>query len=68
MSKLTEDKREIKSVCGHGIRWDVGVDGVTKIEAYDEMGQMSYVPWIAIWVGDTIILRMDAQGKTICYI
>ncbi len=37
----------------------VGVNGITKIEAYDEPGQMAYVAWFAIYVGDAVIWRVN---------
>ena len=70
MTRLIEDKRPIQSVsCDISkYTWRIGKDAVTKIEVYEETGQMSYVPWIAIWKNNEVVLRMDAQGKSVGYI
>lgn len=39
----------------------VGNNGVSKIESYDECGEMSYVPWFAIYVGDQITWRVNGK-------
>lgn len=33
----------------------VGSNGVTKIEAYDEPGQMAYVAWFRVWADDKVV-------------
>jgi hypothetical protein len=70
MTRLTEDKRPIKSISSDEGRYTlkIGQDGITKIEVYEEMGQMTYIPWIAIWKGDVLSIRMDVQGKSIEYL
>jgi hypothetical protein len=66
-----EDERPIHGVESiahpeeHG--WAVGVDGVTKIVIYAEFGQQAYVPWLAIYKGDAIAVRLDAAGMVIRY-
>ena len=45
----------------------VGTNGVTRIELYNENGQMSYVPWIAVYKGDFLWQRFDAAGMRIYY-
>jgi len=44
-----------------------GTDGVTKIVAYTECGQMAHVPWLAVYKGDEVYCRLDATGKEIYY-
>ena len=69
-TELSSDERQIKGVCGphEGIAsfW-VHYRGITKIEAYDEVGQMSHVPWIAIFQGDKITVRLPADQVAIHY-
>ena len=40
----------------------IGQDGVTKISAYAESGEMSYVPWLAVYKGDFLWQRVDVEG------
>lgn len=47
------DPRPVKEINGN--RWTfgkVGIDGVTRIEAYGEPGEMSHVLWFAVYYGD----------------
>jgi hypothetical protein len=69
MSILAQDQREIKSVENHAgcLLCRVGTNDITKIEVYDEHGQMAMIPWLAIYQNDKIIARMDAANKTIIY-
>jgi hypothetical protein len=63
---LTKETRTISSLAiDYNQRvadWNpsLGANGVTKIEAYDEVGQMAYVPWFAIYVGNEIVRRVNA--------
>lgn len=58
-----------------GIYWDdfdgecrvVGLAGVTKIEAYEEKGPLDFMPWIAVWMGNAIELRVPAWRVAIDY-
>lgn len=45
----------------------VGQSDVIKIEAYDENGSMSQVPWLAIFKGDKIVMRIAAENMSIHY-
>jgi len=57
---LSRDERRIRGVCNDYVcRW-VGHNGITKIVAYDDFGQMSHVPWYAIFKNDEIIERIPA--------
>lgn len=50
MNVLRYDNRPIESVYfPEGETITVGMYGVTKIEAYEEPGEMGLVPWIRIW-------------------
>lgn len=69
-----KDHRAITSlVIDYGQRvhdWNpiVGSNGVTKIAVYDEYGEMSYVPWFAIYVGEEIVWRVNAKYVVeVCY-
>lgn len=67
---LSKDYRPIKTIA-----WDqedepnysVGTLGVTEIVAYDEHGQMSYVPWLAVIMGDVICVRVPADQVMVVY-
>lgn len=50
-----------------GRTWTVGEDGITAIEAYDENGQMSHVPWIAVVRADQIVMRTPAEAVCVSY-
>lgn len=68
-----EDDREIENVWqanqseNESSSFKVGRSGVTKILIYRESGQMSAVPWAAIYVGDEIKWRFDMAGWGITY-
>lgn len=69
-TELSLDTREIA-----GAYWPVegtegftvGVNGVTRIEAYDENGQMAMVPWVAVFKGDQICCRAPAAQMSVHY-
>lgn len=74
-TQLSQDERPIKAVWwpaegdrGHkvGDPYD-GTDTVTKIEAYDESGHMSHIPWIAVFGNDGIIVRIPADQVSVHY-
>ena len=58
MEQIMEDKRKIRAIAYEYTSFDVGTDGVTKIEPYQESGQMSMVTWFAIWKGEFLYARM----------
>lgn len=66
---LSQDDMPIKAV--HQMSGDdnyvVGVKGVTRIMAYDEHGEMDWVPWVAIYAGERLWLRMPARNLKIYY-
>lgn len=68
---LSSDPRPITGVWYNDAEdggWKVG-PRVTKIEAYDECGSMSHVPWIAVFnPDDTIIARIPADKVTVVYV
>ncbi len=60
--------RVIFSVEKGEISYMVGVVGVTKIEAYEEPGQVNHVPWFVVYVGDgQVWARLDAAGCVVSY-
>jgi hypothetical protein len=67
----TELSRDLRAITG--IFWEaggenrVGQNGVTKIEAYDENGSMSHVPWLAVFKGDEIVSRVPADQVMVSY-
>ncbi len=48
---------------GMGAR--VGYDGTTRIEAYNENGQMDGVPWLRVWKGDFLHARLNVAHMEI---
>jgi hypothetical protein len=47
--------------------YSVGTNGITKIVAYFEYGQMAAFPWVAIYKGDEISARMDCTNCVVIY-
>lgn len=45
----------------------LGVNGVTKLELYEERGLTDWIPYLAVFKGDEIAVRMPASGLTIFY-
>ncbi len=70
-SILTRDERPIRGVYEFGgddeTGWTVGRAGVTKIEAYDENGEMAMVPWLAVYIDNHICVRIPARRVTVQY-
>lgn len=67
---LSEDERPIKAIYwpGEGAGgFTAGEYGCTKIVAYDENGSMSHVPWIAVFKGDEIAVRLPADQVSVHY-
>lgn len=59
---VMDDDREIDSLLIDGKGWQgVGSDGITKIVCYGERGEMSLVPWFAIYKGDGIVSRVNGK-------
>jgi len=69
MSKsVVDEEREINEVhYQRGGGFTVGEDGITKIEAYEENGQMAPVPWIAVYREGELHRRIPAREVVICY-
>ena len=67
---LSKDDRLIHAVywpAENGGGFTVGQCNVTRLEAYDERGSMSHVPWIAVFCGDEIYARVPADQVSIYY-
>ena len=74
MSTLLTDKREIRAIYGYGeagVAFEVkgcSKGGFDKIEVYGEEGQMSLVPWFAVWRDGQIVNRINAAWiETVAY-
>ena len=67
---LSMDNNEISSVaygpCGEE-GWVVGQMGVVSIHAYDEFGNSSMVPWLAICAADKVLARLSASDCIVIY-
>jgi hypothetical protein len=68
---LALDKREILAVHKAGDYqtedFQVGRHGVTKIESYQEHGEYDYLPFVAVYKGDFLAVRVPAMNLTIHY-
>jgi len=66
MKTILDDKREISAIWLvvfdnlHKNVMRVGDDGITKIEVYAEYGQMAGAPWLAVYKGEHLLVRMNA--------
>ncbi len=71
MDKIIDDPRPIRAVW-FGSRGQDDEEGaklgfpqrhpVTKIEPYEENGQMAPVTWLRIWKGETVVARVNVSG------
>ena len=43
---------------GNPRTWELGRNGITKMVAYREYGEYSFIPWIAVYRGDVISERI----------
>ena len=66
---MFEDEREIEAINDHAaqVTHAVGLKGITKIEVYRERGEMSNVPFLAIWKDGFLWMRTDARNKDVVY-
>lgn len=66
---LSQDQRTITAIHmpGDPQAWFRVGHGCTRIEAYDESGAMSNVPWIAVFSGDEIVFRTAAEHVGVAY-
>ena len=68
--EMWHDEREIVSIHPFGDHqsvFNVGEQDVTKIQVYRERGHTDYIPYIAIWKSDSVIVRLPAVGMVIYY-
>lgn len=56
---IIHDERIIQSAWGKDYGATVGRFGVTRIEPYQEDGQMAPVTWLRVWKGDTLLARLN---------
>ena len=57
----TDDEREIYSIIlANGDKYYLN-NMFTKIECIKEYGQVYYVPWFAVWVGDKLFARINGN-------
>jgi len=63
MIRILDDDTPINCIHFDEARWSVYLhkDGITKIEAYGEAGEMAEVPWVAVWRGNEILYRFPAR-------
>jgi hypothetical protein len=70
MKTIMEDSRPISGLCildPHGSGWFVGRGDITSIVPYEESGQMSYIVWFAVLVGDVVKFRIPASAVYVEY-
>ena len=62
MRKILEDEREIKRITMPDTTvYEVGKFQCTKIQPYEENGEMAYVVWFAVYIGDLITARVNSK-------
>lgn len=70
-TELSKDTRPIQVIVwpafGNQRPLRLGHDGVTRIEAYDENGELAAVPWVAVFKGDDLVLRTAARHVFVSY-
>lgn len=64
---ITKDQRTILHIIGDGDYFGVGSGNCTLIEAYDELGEMGYVPWFKVWNGTKLIARVNSKYVKFVY-
>lgn len=62
-----DDPRKVDFIYWEGSSFEVGRDGVTRLEVYREAGQCGYVPWVAVYVGEELRWRSDCRRALIHY-
>ena len=68
--QMSSDPRPISAIFfpGDDSNWyQVGGAGVTKIEIYQEPGEMGMVPWIAVYQGTHLWQRIPARFCIVQY-
>ena len=68
MLRIIEDDRPIRSIWT-GTDWYYATEGedITKIEPYEESGEMAPVLWFAIYRGDFLWARIRSNPETQVY-
>lgn len=64
MTRIPDDERPIYRVSGPGDDSEgacVGFSGVTRIEAYEEFGEMAPAPWLKVWRKYFLWKRLNAS-------
>lgn len=56
---ITKNARIVKRLVLQERDYEVGYDGITAIEPYDEYGQMTYVPWFNVWRGAELWCKVN---------
>jgi hypothetical protein len=66
---MFDDTREIKLYNDDLVQQtvSVGKQGITKIECYAEKGSLDFIPYLAVYKDDVLIMRTPAIGKEIVY-
>lgn len=65
---LSADTRTIRAIYYEGRGgFEVGDGQITHIEAYDENGEMGFVPYLAVFNGPKIAARVPARLVSVHY-
>ena len=59
-TEITKEQRPVLVLIMESRSWVLGVNGITKIEPYDETGEMACVPWFNVWQGERLICKVNA--------
>lgn len=68
---IAEDPRPVSTIAfgptERDFAYSVGVSGVTLIKPYLEPGEMSFIPWFAVYIGDEMIARVPSRMVMVIY-
>lgn len=64
---MIDDKRLIRLIFSGECVYEVGQQGITEIEVYQEPGQFSMVNWFAVFKDEFLWIRIDSCGWGVSY-
>ena len=67
ITSMIDDKRRIALIFKDSAIYGVGENGITKIEVYQEHGQMAMTNYAAVFRGESLWMRVDLSGWGIAY-
>jgi len=67
ITSMIDDKRRIALIFKDSAIYGVGENGITKIEVYQEPGQMAMINYAAVFRGESLWMRVDMSGWGVAY-